>query len=78
MAVASSSFQPSRIGLGSIRGAPRPAGRIEKLRCGASFEPGPSSTLPIRPRTVPPMTFDPFLRVFSLTSEGLSRSALEK
>jgi hypothetical protein len=27
-AVDSSSFQPSRIGLGSIRGAPLPAGRI--------------------------------------------------
>ena len=30
MAVASSSFQPSRIGFGSIFGAPLPAGRIEK------------------------------------------------
>ena len=37
MAVASSSFQPSRIGFGSIRGAPLPAGRIEKSRCAARF-----------------------------------------
>ena len=35
MAVVSSSFQPSRIGFGSILGAPRPAGWISKWRCGA-------------------------------------------
>src|SRR5215218_3351177 len=35
MAVDSSNFQPSRIGFGSILGAPRPAGRISKRRRGA-------------------------------------------
>ena len=32
-AVDSSSFQPSRIGVGSIDGAPRPAGRISNSMC---------------------------------------------
>ena len=55
MAVASSSFQPSRIGFGSIVGAPRPAGRIEKSRCAALS----ASGAPTRPSTVPPSTRAP-------------------
>src|SRR4028119_1602386 len=46
MAVDSRSFQPSRIGLGSMRGAPRPAGRISKSTWGASSASGET---PIRP-----------------------------
>ena len=52
--MASSSFQPSRIGFGSIFGAPRPAGRIAKWTRGAT-----SSTLPILPSTVPAITCEP-------------------
>ena len=59
MAVASSSFQPSRMGFGSIVGAPRPAGRIEKSRCAAL----PSSGTPTRPSTVPPSTRAPTFSV---------------
>src|SRR5437588_5716300 len=57
-AVAWSRRHPSRIGLGSIRGAPRPAGRISNSTCGAIvlFDPGP-----IRPRIVPAITLDPTL-----------------
>src|SRR4051794_6106809 len=54
MAVDSSSFQPSRIGFGSTRGAPLPAGRISKRTCVAG-----SSVLPMRPRIVPGMTLEP-------------------
>ena len=41
-------------------GAPRPAGRIAKLRCG-----GWASGWPTRPMTVPPVTLEPFLSGFS-------------
>src|SRR5918992_1004688 len=58
MAVASRSFHPSRIGFGSIRGAPRPAGRIEKSTCAAM----PGTVRPIRPMIVPPITREPTLR----------------
>ena len=57
----SSSFQPSRIGFGSIVGAPWPVGRIAKLRCGG-WAPG----WPTRPITVPPVTFEPTLSGFSV------------
>src|SRR3954453_18720249 len=63
MAVDSSSFQPSRIGFGSTRGAPLPAGRISKSTCVAV-----SSVLPMRPRIVPAMTFEPTFRSCSSTS----------
>src|SRR5437588_123797 len=55
MAVDSRSFQPSRIGFGSICGAPLPAGRIWKFRCG----PLARSGLPTRPRSVPATTRAP-------------------
>src|SRR5829696_4439418 len=41
-------------------GAPRPAGRIAKFRCG-----GCASGRPTRPITVPPVTLEPTLRGFS-------------
>ena len=41
-------------------GAPRPAGRIAKLRCG-----GCASGWPTRPITVPPVTLEPFFSGFS-------------
>ena len=74
MAVASSSFQPSRIGFGSIRGAPRPAGRIEKSTCGARF----STVRPTRPMIVPPITRAPLRRRRSVTFLGSSPNGREK
>jgi hypothetical protein len=68
MAVDSSSFQPSRIGFGSIRGAPRPAGRISNMTCGAVF----FDTRPMRPSTVPDVTRAPRLSGFMSTSERSS------
>ncbi len=46
--------------MGSIFGAPRPAGLIEKLTCGAWVP-----TWPMWPRTVPPVTWEPTLSCFS-------------
>src|SRR5437763_1112362 len=57
MFVEASSFQPSRIGFGSIFGAPLPAGWISKWTCGACLPVAP----PTRPRIVPPITFYPGL-----------------
>jgi hypothetical protein len=74
MAVASRSFQPSRIGLGSIRGAPRPAGRIENESRAAPPEAG----RPTRPRTVPPITRAPSRRRRRRTFEGSSPNGREK
>ena len=54
-AVDSSSFQPSRIGFGSIFGAPLPAGRISKYTCGARF----ASVFPTLASTVPATTLEP-------------------
>ena len=74
MAVASSSFQPSRMGFGSIFGAPLPAGRMEKTR---RAEPA-SPVWPTRPSTVPPMTRAPSRRRLSRTFEGSSPKGREK
>ena len=74
MAVASSSFQPSRIGFGSISGAPRPAGRIEKSRRAAP----PESGRPTRPSTVPPITCAPLRRRRRRTFEGSRPNGREK
>src|SRR3954464_3184652 len=58
MAVASRSFQPSRIGFGAVKRPPLPAGRTWKYMCDAFVELGAA----IRPSTVPPMTCEPFFR----------------
>src|SRR4051794_36086755 len=74
MAVASSSFQPSRIGFGSIIGAPLPAGRTWKYMCDALLAVG----APMRPSTVPPTMCEPFFRCARRIVFGLKRSGLDE
>ncbi len=74
MAVASRSFQPSRIGFGSILGAPRPAGRIEKSTWAAMS----GTDRPMRPMIVPPITREPTLRRRSVTLSGSRPKGREK
>src|SRR4051812_27401495 len=74
MAVASSSFQPSRIGFGSIIGAPLPAGRVWKEMWDALVELGE----PIRPSTVPPTTCQPFFRRASRMRLGSKRNGRDE
>src|SRR5206468_13058084 len=63
------SFQPSRIGLGSMRGAPRPAGRISNSRWGAS-----AVVLPMWPIVVPPRTLAPLTSFLATKSFGFRPS----
>ncbi len=74
MAVASSSFQPSSSGFGSIFGAPFPAGRIEKVSRAAP----PTAGRPTRPMTVPPITRAPSRRRRRRTFDGSRWTGREK
>src|ERR1700740_2256908 len=69
MEVFSSATQPSRIGLGSISGAPAPGGRIWKSTCASA----PPVELPRRPSTVPAITRTPACSGCRYTSFGPAR-----